>query len=162
MTETLFSSTSGAEVGDQRVTATIVPQKFETVSVPAGTYTALKIIVNANFSETKHGEASFADSSTTLWYAKQVGIVKSYQGFTGTSKGYTITGTALQELTSFTKSVSAVSVDPTMPSNQGMFFGMLWDKSLHKWSVGFRICKKAGYANVTFKSGSSGLFDGLA
>jgi hypothetical protein len=89
---------NGVEVDQQTVTTqTFTAVAMESVTVPAGTFNAMRITVHANvhFTNTLMGQSRSSDvsSDSTLWYAPDVGEVKA-------------SGTAFSALTGSTELVS--------------------------------------------------------
>ncbi len=93
-TDTGKISRNGVDIATETVTTqTFTANGMESVTVPAGTFNAMKITVHADvkMTETLQGQSRTSDipSDSTLWYAPGVGEVKaagSALGLTGTTE----------------------------------------------------------------------------
>lgn len=123
----LFDSGSGLQVGNEVSNGTLVVLSFEEVTVPAGTYNAVKISFNSSGSTTLDGITDTANATGFGWFSVDQGLLLKLDltlDLTLTESGLTANATSERVLTGYDSAigksaqlaVSAVSSDITLPS----------------------------------------------
>lgn len=101
--EVLFTSTDGLQVGTKTTEYTLQALGRENVTVPAGTFEAVKTRESSTITIEIDGETEIITSTWFLWYGKDVGFVKKVSNTTDVttsgSSTQTRTSTATDELT---------------------------------------------------------------
>lgn len=103
ITEDLFSSANGLKVGTKTTEYTLKALGKEDVTVPAGTFEAVKTQESSTITIEVVGVTEIISSTWFLWYGKDVGFVKKVSNTTDVitigSSVQTSTNTAIDELT---------------------------------------------------------------
>lgn len=88
----------GEELGFTVTTMTLIPLVVEHVTVPAGTFTALKIQISYTVSTTLDGQTSSTAFTGHQWFSRDLGLVKYVISYALTANDVTVRYTITDEL----------------------------------------------------------------
>lgn len=92
----------GDEIGTSSTVSSSKPLVIENVTVPAGTYSALKFQVNYTITTKTDAGSSTTEYTGYTWFAKGIGVVKAELSFSNVISGITVDYTVTDVLISVT------------------------------------------------------------